>query len=101
MIAREEILENLKEGICRITFKKVTDGKYRVLYCTLLPEEIPHVEENKLMLLEILSTQKNPNLLVVWDVVKSDWRSFYINTIFKFVPDTDKFQSDTKGVITK
>jgi len=99
MIVREEILENLKEGICRITFRKVTDGKYRILYCTLFQEDLPHIEKDKLILAEILSAQKNPNLLTVWDVVNNDWRSFYINTIFKFVPDVEKFQSDTKDAI--
>ena len=59
MIAREEILENLIEGICRITFRKVTDGKYRILYGTLFQEDVPHIEKDKLMLMEILSAQKN------------------------------------------
>jgi len=99
MITREEILENLKEGICRITFRKVTDGKYRILYGTLFQEDVPHIEKDKLMLMEILSAKKNPNLLTVWDVANNGWRSFYINTIFKFVPDVEKFQSDTKDAI--
>ncbi len=96
---RQEFLEHLHNGISRVTFRKVTNGRWKVLYCTLNPEIIPHIEKGRLELSEMWSMRRNPNLMVVWDVVHNEWRSFYDYTVFKFIPDVEKFQSDTDGVI--
>lgn len=69
---KSEALNELKSGITVVEFNKV-NGEYRKMQCTLNEQHLPaqvHVEE---------ATHKkkpNPNVLAVFDIEQSAWRSF-------------------------
>ena len=46
---QEEILNQLRNGICEVTFKKV-NGEERVMPCTLKAELLPEVKQKDLTL---------------------------------------------------
>lgn len=76
-MTREELIEALKTRHVKVTFEKV-DGTERVMNCTLMPSELPEqidVEEY------ISEKRSNPEVLAVWDLEKTDWRSFRIDKI--------------------
>lgn len=80
------LLTALESGSVEVSFTKV-DGAPRIMNCTLDPDIIPVVnitsESNR---------KKNPDVLVVWDLDKSAWRSFRFDSVNKFI--TDKFSWD-------
>jgi hypothetical protein len=87
-IDRTTIIENLTKGICKIIFRKATDGRFRSMICTLNTSYIPTKFERGVK--EVLG--KNPDrvdLIPVYDIIKDDWRSFYINTIQIFYTPED------------
>lgn len=69
---RSEIVNMLHKGVVQVAFTKV-NGEQRVMHCTLkedlLPEKVPAHEETA-------TRATNPDVLSVWDVEKSGWRSF-------------------------
>ena len=77
---RDEYMTLLRDNICVVTFTK-QDGTERVMRCTLKSEHLP-----KTPVVET-STQPKPvrkiNLqtVSVWDMDKSAWRGFNINTV--------------------
>lgn len=75
---RDELIGFLKQGICRVNFKKV-DGTIRDMECTLnnhyLPEQTD-IEEQ----IQKAST-KSDSVLVVWDTVNNGWRSFRLDSV--------------------
>ena len=46
MIVKEEILEDLHKGVCKVTFTK-KDGTERVMKCTLVEDYLPKIEQRK------------------------------------------------------
>ena len=62
------------------------------MYCTLDPNEIPNVESQRLKISEEVTLRTNPELIVVWDVVKNDWRSFYPATVERLETNQEKFE---------
>jgi hypothetical protein len=63
-----------------VTFTKA-DGTERVMYCTLNPDLLPKVEP-KAELKEGAKTRKeNTTALKVYDLEKSEWRSFTIKKV--------------------
>lgn len=72
---KNELKSILVEEVAVVTFTKV-DGSERILKCTLDPSYLPVVEikEN--------STKKdNPDVLSVWDIENSGWRSFKLSSV--------------------
>lgn len=72
MIDKDEVLRNLKEGICKVVFTKV-NGDSRTMQCTLNEKHLPAQIET------VEATQKktpNPDVLAVWDTQAEGWRSF-------------------------
>jgi hypothetical protein len=62
------------------------DGTKRVMKCTLRENELPKmkIDESK------KDVKKNDDLVVVWDLDKSAWRSFKFKSITEvFVLETD------------
>tara|TARA_R110000737_G_scaffold100642_1_gene134528 strand:- start:417 stop:695 length:279 start_codon:yes stop_codon:yes gene_type:complete len=92
MFNKQEIKQSLEESICEVIFRKVTNQRYRRMYCTLDPKEIPNVESQRLKISEEVTLRINPELIVVWDVVKNDWRSFYPVTVERLETNQEKFQ---------
>ena len=77
----DEAIEMLSKGIVDITFVKKTTGGIRTMHSTLHKPYIP-LEEYKtvdsIIANSIMTDGSIP--LVVWDLYKSDWRSFYMNS---------------------
>ena len=60
----------LKQAVIEVVFKKA-DGDSRSMNCTLAKHKLPDYEDQK------ESTRKpNPDVCVVFDVDKQEWRSF-------------------------
>lgn len=87
-INRQTLIENLSKGICKVIFRKVTDGRFRSMMCTLNSEYIPTKFESGVKQVE-KSIQDDVDLLPVFDIVKSDWRSFRIATVQIFYTPED------------
>lgn len=83
---KEQIKHLLQQQNATITFTKV-DGSERILNCTLQEHLIPKLESK----LESDSSTKtkveNSNLLSVWDLDNSGWRSFRIDSIIELYSD--------------
>lgn len=76
-INRRSLIHELQEGTCRIYFRKVTNGRFRSLYCTLDPLKI--VPKNSTI--GITNQIRNYDLLPVFDLVSNSWKSFYISNV--------------------
>ena len=75
METKESIRKLAQDGVITVTFTKV-DGSERVMKCTLNKMHLPEQQD-----LEEASTKDNPKVLAVWDVEKSAWRSFRIDSV--------------------
>lgn len=76
-ITRRTLIHELQEGTCQIYFRKVTNGRYRSLYCTLDPLKI--VPKNSTI--GITKQVKNYDLLPVFDLITNSWKSLYISNV--------------------
>ena len=72
--AKEELEQNLKNGIFVVTFKKL-DGDERRMTCTKRTDLIP---KDKLPKTE---SKTHENTVTVWDTNALDWRSFRYDRI--------------------
>ena len=80
MFNKEDIVKQLHEGICTVTFTKV-NGEERVMSCTLKENLLPaqtDVEEH------IQKKKPNPDVLAVWDTIAEGWRSFRWDSLKDF-----------------
>lgn len=85
MFDKNEIVENLKSGICKVIFTK-NNGEDRVMSCTLNEEILPE----QVALEELTNTRKgNPDVLAVWDTDIGAWRSFRWDSIKEFKKEID------------
>ena len=79
MSKREELINNLKENICVVSFKK-KDGTNRNMKCTLKENVVPKATKE-----DPLSQKKiralNEEVIPVWDVEKEGWRSFRVDSV--------------------
>jgi hypothetical protein len=75
---RDFLKELLSGNKVEVTFTKI-DGSVRVMPCTLDPEFIPSkpVTEGKV----VRAVKENPNVLRVFCLDKSEWRSFRLENI--------------------
>jgi|6_EtaG_2_1085325.scaffolds.fasta_scaffold05426_7 hypothetical protein len=93
---KQEIINILSESICEIVFQKVTNGHFRVMYGTRSLVFIPRGEHERLIqseayiesLAEYSKKEGIENLVIVWDFINHDWRSFYSTTLLYI--DTNK-----------
>ena len=97
-LERNTILENLTKGICKVVFRKIKDGRFRSMLCTLNPDYVPSKYEDGIMKV-LRSDDDDLDLLPVFDIIKKDWRSFRIRTIELFYTPEDL--SENKEVIKK
>ena len=80
---REEMINFLKEDVCRVTFNKV-NGDTRLMYCTLNHSFLPG---NDRMVNQVgfeSKKQVNEKILAVWDIDAQGWRSFRIDSVTHF-----------------
>ena len=79
MITKETLKNILKQNVVNISFKKV-DGTDRKMLCSLKEDILPVVEAKE-------STKKkveNENVLPVWDLEKSAFRSFRLDSLINY-----------------
>ena len=72
---RDGLKETLRKGVATVEFTKM-NGQARVMRCTLQEDVIPPYSEK--------GTRTNPpsgDVLAVWDIEKSEWRSFRYDRI--------------------
>jgi len=74
IIVKEEILEDLHKGVCKVTFTK-KDGTERVMKCTLVEDYLPKLEAHAVEK-NATSNKRNDEVCAVWDLEKTGWRSF-------------------------
>lgn len=73
MFEREGLKSNLQSHIMTVVFEKA-DGSLRQMRCTLLVDYLPeYITES--------SKKENEDVLVVWDIDNSGWRSFRLDSI--------------------
>lgn len=96
-IDRNTLLEELNKGFCKVQFRKVTNGQYRTLVCTLDKTKIPARYTKSIA--GALSGSDDPDLLPVFDLVSKQWKSFYIsNVLYMYTEEelTAKNEKKTK-----
>lgn len=71
---RAILVEGLKRNVMRVTFTKV-NGDERVMRCTLHDSVLP--EQN----ISEIKKKENQDVLSVWDLDNSGWRSFRLDSI--------------------
>ena len=70
---KEEIIEQLKTGIYRVTFTKV-NGEERSMPCTLQDGQVPVFESKG-------TKTVNDNVVSAWCTDKQAWRSFRVDSV--------------------
>tara|TARA_B100001094_G_scaffold150358_1_gene145468 strand:- start:104 stop:373 length:270 start_codon:yes stop_codon:yes gene_type:complete len=78
MMNRNEMVEQLKNGICEVVFEKV-NGDERTMSATLSPNHLPERDDEAPS-----SIQRSDDVVAVWDMLKEDWRSFRVNSVKQF-----------------
>ena len=71
---REILVEGLKRNLMKIVFTKV-NGEERIMMCTLHEKILPEQP------ISGIKKKINPEVLSVWDVDNSGWRSFRMDSI--------------------
>jgi hypothetical protein len=72
---KEQVLAQLKQGICEITFNKV-NGERRVMPCTLREDLLPAPPKEAT---SRTPKDKESDVISVWCVDKEAWRSFKLS----------------------
>jgi len=74
-----KLVENLHNEVYTVSFTK-KDGTVRNMKCTLRADYLPSKTES-----ESTGTKKvNPDVLAVWDLEKSEWRSFRKDSVIEY-----------------
>jgi len=68
------LVEGLKRNVMRVTFTKV-NGDERVMRCTLHDSVLPEQPISE------IKKKENQDVLSVWDLDNSGWRSFRLDSI--------------------
>ena len=82
---RDEIVEMLKDNVCKVEFTKV-NGDKRLMTCTLQESFLPPAKKDDTL------TQKkvreiNPEVVSVWDTNAKGWRSFRVANVIEMSAD--------------
>jgi hypothetical protein len=77
-----QLIEYLTNGQIRILFVKKTNNLTRNILCTLNSELVPPEEHHTLA--KIMANLQEPRL-IVWDLEKNFWRSFYYSSIVDII----------------
>ena len=78
-----DLIPFLKDGNLRVNFVK-TNGERRSMLCTLKDEVLPPMKEAKPVEFNENTPIGSMANLPVWDVDKSDWRSFRLDSVISF-----------------
>lgn len=88
MYSTSELHAKLVQGEVEVKFTKV-GGDTRIMRCTLKPEYLPEVHEQKG---GQLLTEHEPTTMTVWDLDNGAWRSFRIESVIS-AEEISNFQS--------
>lgn len=80
IMTRDEMIEQLAAGTCRVVFTKV-NGETRDMTCTLSEGSIPEAMQEKS---DKPKRPANPETLAVYDTNAEGWRSFRIANVTTF-----------------
>jgi hypothetical protein len=86
-------IHELSLGICKILFKKETNGRYRAIFGTLNKDMIPGKYQKTLI--DTLKSRENSNLVPIFDIKSGEWKSFYIKNVISF-SSAEKLKSTKK-----
>jgi hypothetical protein len=75
---RSEMIEMLRDRVCVVKFTKV-DGEVREMACTLNENAIPDTMKPK-----NATTSYSEEVIKVFDVNKTGWRSFKVDSVQMF-----------------
>lgn len=84
---KDIVVDLLRSNILTVTFIKV-DGTIRVMKCTLKADMLPK-SDISVMVAEENNKMKSDNVVAVWDIDKSGWRAFRLDSvqsIHEYVP---------------
>jgi hypothetical protein len=82
-ISAEEVIMEALTGICTVIFMKVNGSVGRITG-TLEKKSIPTQQYR--VRSQLFSPQKGDRI-IMWDINKQDWRSFYMERVIKFIRD--------------
>jgi hypothetical protein len=82
-ISAEEVIMEALTGICTVIFMKVNGSVGRITG-TLEKKAIPSRQYR--VRSQLFSPQKGDRI-IMWDINKQDWRSFYMERVIKFIRD--------------
>jgi hypothetical protein len=77
-MTKGEYVTRLKAGPCKVVFSKV-NGEEREMNCTLEESVVPAYEKRTDRV-----KAPNDNTVSVWDLDKSQWRSFTVSSVISF-----------------
>lgn len=86
MYTKDDLQLRLKKDMMKISFLK-KDGSVRDMLCTLMTDHLPEMKPTTMTITddgEILEKKKrkqSEDVISVWDMEKSDWRSIRLDSI--------------------
>ena len=80
-MTKDEVKKVLAEGVATVTFTK-KDGTKRVMKATLDPRNLPVIEAR----VNAAPRKENPDVVAVYDMEKSAWRSFRVDSVNSIEP---------------
>lgn len=84
MSTREEMMVQLRSGVCNVSFTKV-NGERRDMRCTLVRDMIPTEQQpTSSVVSEETESQPNESVIRVFDLTANGWRSFKVDNIINF-----------------
>lgn len=78
IMTRDEMLEKLREGVCKVTFTKI-NGEERIMDCTLAMDFIPEDRRPK------TGKEYSDTIVRAFDVNKGEFRTFRPDFVSAFV----------------
>jgi len=93
---RDLTLRYLSEGVCKVYFKKVTDGRFRSLYCTLGQKILPRQEQRYLQNIFSPFNNRDLDLIPVYDIVDGEWKSFRISNVIHLYTAIELMESKSE-----
>jgi len=88
------LMDSLISGEVRVIFRKRGNSTIRDLLCTLNVDDIP--PEQLFVLQKIISSGQSDRI-IVWDLEKNDWRSFYMDSVIETIVVQTKKEINREG----
>lgn len=77
MMTKEQMTEFLAKGTVKVTFVKL-NGEEREMLATLMADVLPETKGT--------GRAPNPDVVTVFDIEKSEWRAFRVDSVIAFDP---------------